>query len=76
VSNVSSTGNVTTYTTVSGDMWDTISYALTGSHAHTEAIMKANPQYADVYIFSGGVVLTIPDLDSIVSYDDMPPWKE
>ena len=66
---------MTTYVTKSGDMWDQISYNLTGSHAHTEEIMKANLQYADVYIFSAGIELQIPDLNSIMDYDSLPPWK-
>ena len=64
-----------TYVTKSGDMWDTISYELTGSHAHTEEIMKVNLQYADVYIFSAGIELNIPDFDSLVDYSSLPPWK-
>jgi hypothetical protein len=36
--------------------------------------MLANPQYAGVYIFEAGIELTVPDFDSIVDYEDLPPW--
>ena len=64
-----------TYTTKSGDMWDSISYELTGSHAYTEELQKANLQYADVYIFTAGIVLAVPDFDTILDYESLPPWK-
>jgi phage tail protein X len=63
------------YVTKSGDMWDIISYALTGSHEQTESLMKANMQYADTYIFPAGVKLVVPDFEAIVTEADMPPWK-
>jgi hypothetical protein len=27
-----------------------------------------------VYIFEAGIELTVPDFDSIVDYEDLPPW--
>ena len=66
---------MTIYVTKSGDMWDSISYALTGSHDHTGVIMQANPHYANVYIFEAGIELQIPDLENISTYNDLPPWK-
>ena len=63
------------YVTKSGDMWDSISYELTGSNEQTESLMKANMQYAEVYIFSAGIHLVVPDFEAIVTEADMPPWK-
>jgi len=66
---------MTTYTTKSGDMWDSIAYALTGNRDHTGVIMQANPHYANVYIFEAGITLNIPDLEAVTTYEDLPPWK-
>ena len=65
------------YTTISGDMWDLISYRLTGSHEMAVPIMQANPQYTDTFIFPSGVVLTIPDLEEIMDTTTVvPPWQQ
>jgi phage tail protein X len=66
---------MTTYTTRQGDMWDLIAFRLTGSTEQVEKIMQANPKYAKTYIFSAGVELNIPELNSVVDYDTLPPWK-
>ena len=47
-----------TYTTVQGDMWDSIAYAQLGSTDHTDKLMNANLQYRKYYIFPAGIVLT------------------
>jgi len=65
----------TTYTTRNRDMWDLIAYRLTGSTDHIDTIMKANPQYSATFIFSAGVELTIPELNSVGTYEILPPWK-
>ena len=43
-----------TYTTVQGDMWDSIAYAQLGSTDHTDKLMNANLQYRKYYIFPVG----------------------
>ena len=35
-----------TYTTVQGDMWDSIAYKQLGDTAHTDKLMNANLRYA------------------------------
>lgn len=65
-----------TYTTVQGDMWDKIAVQILGSEAYTESLMRANSQYVDVYIFSSGVVLNIPEVDELATAEDLPPWKQ
>lgn len=67
---------MSTYTTRQGDMWDLISFRLTGTPDQIVPIMQANPEYTRTYIFPAGVVLQIPDLDSIVDMDAIPPWKQ
>lgn len=49
-----------TYTTVQGDMWDSIAYKIFGNVAATDQLMALNQQYLHTYIFPAGVVLTLP----------------
>ncbi len=67
---------MTSYTTKAGDMWDAIAYAVYGSCSHTAKLMKANSQYAKVYFFPAGVILTVPELtETDVDASFVPPWR-
>ncbi len=66
---------MSTYTTKQGDMWDLISYRLTGSNDQIVPLMQANPQYTETFIFPAGVVLVVPELNNLVDYNVLPPWK-
>lgn len=65
------------YMTKQGDMWDQIAYNELGSTSHTDALMNANQQYKDIYIFPSGIELTLPVItaDKRVS-ESLPPWKK
>lgn len=66
-----------TYTTVQGDMWDSIAYCQLGSVAYTDLLMRQNLQYHDIYIFPVGIVLELPEADAISeATSSLPPWKE
>lgn len=62
------------YTTISGDMWDQIAYTQMGSVLYTDKLIKANADYAAMFIFPAGVVLTIPEVEEKQSME-LPPWK-
>lgn len=64
------------YTTVQGDMWDSIAHEQLGNVKYTDALMNANTEYRKVYIFSAGIELTIPDINTIATAEDLPPWKK
>lgn len=64
-----------TYTTVQGDMWDSIAFAQLGDVAHTDRLMNANQRYRKYYTFPAGIVLTLPDIPERTS-DTLPPWKQ
>lgn len=64
-----------TYTTKSGDMWDSIAYSMLGSADYTDQLMQANLQYRELYIFPSGVVLELPVVEPTIS-DKLPPWKQ
>ena len=65
-----------TYTTVQGDMWDKIAFYQLGDAKYTDVLMRENPKHRNVYVFSSGIVLTIPDIEETVTGDDLPPWKK
>ena len=64
------------YVTVQGDMWDEISLKVYGDARFARELMRANPEHLDVPVFSDGVALTVPDVDTAQSADDLPPWKQ
>lgn len=65
---------MTTYKTVQGDTWDLISYRVYGTGNIMSELMKANPKYMNVGVFSAGVVLNIPAIDTTEIDENIPPW--
>mgnify|MGYP001049290366 FL=1 len=63
-----------TYTTVQGDMWDSIAYKQLGSTSHTDKLLNSNLQYRDIYIFPAGIVLKLPEIRQAAE-TSLPPWK-
>ncbi len=64
-----------TYTTVQGDMWDSIAFAQLGGVQHTDKLMRANPRYLGYYTFPAGVALTLPEVEDREA-GTPPPWKQ
>lgn len=66
-----------TYTTVQGDMWDTIAHKLAGTEEVTAQLIEANLDKSDIYVFSAGIVLTVPDFNNYEADEEFyPPWKK
>lgn len=63
------------YTTVQGDMWDSISHVQLGDVAHTDKLMRANQQYLGYYIFPSGIELELPEIENTRPLSPLPPWK-
>ena len=63
-----------TYTTISGDMWDSIALKTLGREADMDALLEANEEQRETAIFPAGVVLTIPDVSN-VEPSILPPWR-
>ena len=63
-----------TYTTKSGDMFDSIAYKVYGDCNYTEKLIDANRDKIENFIFSAGVTLNIPDI-SKNKVNLLPPWK-
>lgn len=66
------------YTTVQGDMWDSIAYAQLGSAKYTHLLMQANSHLiSQYYIFPSGVVLILPDVPEQTNVEGVSarlPW--
>lgn len=65
-----------TYTTIQGDMWDSIAYKLYGDVKYTDILIRANIKHHRTYIFSAGIVLNVPDVDKSIQLSSLPPWKQ
>lgn len=64
-----------TYKTVQGDMWDLISYKVYGNEKFVDVLIAENPQYRKVLVFSAGVEIICPDVDTDNESGGLPPWK-
>ena len=64
-----------TYTTISGDMWDSIAYRQLGSVNYMSKLMELNLQYHGTFIFPAGIVLELPEREDKVN-SSLPPWKK
>lgn len=65
-----------TYTTISGDEWDGICYKFYGEGAekHMDKVMKANPDHNQLAVFPAGIVLNMPEVNTIQESENKPPW--
>ncbi|MGG4096208.1 tail protein X [Paenibacillus lautus] len=66
---------MTTYTTIQGDTWDSISFKVYGEEEHVTYLMRANPEYIRTTVFSGGITLMIPPYP-VGQSSSLPPWKK
>lgn len=64
-----------TYTTVQGDMWDSIACAQLGSTSLTDRLINANLRYREYYTFPAGIVLALPEVPETEAESSLPPWK-
>lgn len=67
-----------TYTTISGQTWDQIAYEVYGDEYYCDRLMDANRDKLEYFVFPDGVVLKVPDKDSLIKTDvpsDYPVWR-
>lgn len=62
------------YTTKSGDTWDVIAKEVYGSEYRADALMAANPEHIETFLFEAGVELSAPDIQE-KNDGLLPPWK-
>ena len=65
------------YTTVSGDMWDGISYKLYGTMNRAAEIAELNEKYIDCPTLPGGIELRTPPEKTAppANAGSLPAWK-
>ena len=63
--------------TQAGDTWDRLAKKLYGDERFMDRLIKANLVHRMTVVFSSGVVLNVPDVDSASSEQDvnLPRWK-
>lgn len=64
-----------TYTTISGDTWDLISYKVFGNETYMDKIIKLNTKYINTIVFKAGITINLPDKINTTN-DNLPPWKK
>lgn len=64
-----------TYQTKAGDTWDSIAYEIYGKESLASELMKANQGHLRTVIFSGNVILNVPELEEVTRSDHLPPWR-
>ncbi|KGE20638.1 tail protein X [Paenibacillus wynnii] len=62
------------YTTIQGDTWDGIAYKVYEQSHLMTLLMNANPDHTKTVIFSGNIVLKVPDKPANAS-ETLPPWR-
>ena len=64
-----------TYTTISGDAWDTIAKKVYGDETKIGLLMAANFPLLDIFIFPAGTVLQVPELPEEEQAEELPIWR-
>lgn len=58
-------------------MWDSIAHQLSGSTDVTAQLIEANLDKSNIYIFSAGIELIVPEFNNYAADEDFyPPWKK
>lgn len=66
-----------TITTRQGDTWDLLAKRLYDNELYMSELIKANFAHRFTVVFSAGVVLNAPEIDTTdrSGADGLPPWK-
>lgn len=68
--------NLTIVKTKQGDTWDILAKKLYGDERYMDELIKANLHLRKTAIFSAGVVLQVPSIDTASQVDEtkLPSW--
>lgn len=64
------------YTTKQGDTWDSISFSIYGDCKYANLLIESNTKYIDVCIFTDGISLAVPSVETKHTASVLPPWKK
>ncbi len=67
---------IKTYTTIGGDMWDSISKKLYGSENYKDVLISANRQHRNLHILPAGLILDVPEIDTRKVSGASVPWRK
>ncbi len=62
------------YVTIAGDTWDMIAYKAYGKEIYADYLMKNNYDLLDIFVFSAGTKVYIPELPEETT-SNLPPWR-
>lgn len=62
------------YTTVQGDMWDSIAYRFYGDVKYIGLLLQNNTDLLEIFVFSAGTKVYIPELPE-EDETDLPEWR-
>lgn len=62
------------YTTIQGDMWDSIAYEFYGDVKYIGYLLQSNPELLDIFVFSAGTSVYVPKLPEEMELD-VPEWR-
>lgn len=62
------------YTTSGGESFDSVALEVYGDEKYAADLIRANTEYWDVCVFSGGEVLRLPVIETAM--EAAAPWKE
>lgn len=65
----------TTYTTTQGDTWDIIAKKVYGEELLLDVLIEANIKHRQTVIFSAGIKLNVPEIDTEETDLNLPIWK-
>lgn len=63
------------YVTSQGETWDMIAHKALGNEKQMNRLISINPDHRNTVIFSAGVLLDIPEIETPVISDPVPPWQ-
>ncbi len=65
-----------TYKTIQGDTFDLIAKKIYGNERYFVNIIEANQKYVNTVIFSSGIILNLPDIDTQTEASKTTaPWR-
>lgn len=65
------------YTTIQGDMWDSIAKKVYGTENAMDVLMKANPEHLNVAVFGARVQILLPQFTAQeAASTTVPPWRK
>lgn len=63
------------YITQEGDTFDLLALDMYNDERLAHYIIEYNPDYSDVIVFEGGVLLKLPVAEAAETSETIPPWR-